>query len=676
MPFPKLSQLQSRLTASLTASIILLLIYFTISSPNFAYAAEVESTRPEDHNHNNNRLAHAIIFQDEEEDLELQENQYESQFFGFDRSIVGRAATGDPTNLTNNMVVNTNIVMGESMYYVFSKSEVWGDVDASINNLPSPVKLHKRSQESNTTSLYEPKDSWVADDSVETGEERAELRVRKETDENRDTDHARRDVYVTINTCLMPDSDDTSLFPPKELELYISTTEDNQKPGPNVTNAEQVIVVLDGGAGSVVVNTTGNVYIGIYAPKNTGFTGIYNAEIAASIDGPYHYYNSSTPNLFLIDSDNQAALLVTNNLTHESPNSTVYKEWMNLSPPFVMFAANQNKTSILGVQNSYCGLEKYADIMGTKGGVRTNMVQYSMTNRGIENLPKQQFYFTGLNSSSDYYGILAMTGNSTKAADGIAGSGSKVWKTMNFSTIANDNCAVIFNLSFCDQVAYAVPSNPNTFPDFNSLAAVYDNNTQAMYENFNYSLQQVPCNITSSGQYSLAKNCDDCAAAYKQWLCSVSMPRCTDFEKQSSWLQARNILQAFPNGTKLPTTYTSLRANVQYLNGSRNPIIDTQIAPGPYKEVLPCADLCYDLVQSCPASFGFGCPQPGMLGFNQSYGLRADSTQEQFGQITCNYPGAAFYLSGASTIMGNVWSEVGLWMVAAIGVGVGATLWL
>lgn len=661
MPFPKLSQLQSRLAASLTASLLLLVIYFTVSSPNFAYAADVDSIRPEDHNHN--RLANPLIFEDDE--LEGQDAQYESDFFGFDRSIIGRAASDAPRNLSNNVVVNTNVVMGESMYYVFSESQIWGEVETPDSGLPSPVKLHRRDGESNTTSL--PEDGWIS----KTGEEREELRVRKVLAEKQDADSS-RSVYVTINTCLMPDSNDTSLFPPAELELYVSTTEDNQKPGPNVTS-DQAVITLDGGAGSVVVNATGNVYIGIYAPNNTRFTGIYNAEIAASIDGPYHYYNSSTPNLYLIDSDHTAALLVTNNLTYDSSNSTVYKQWMELSPPFVIFAANRNKTSFLGVQNSYCGLEKYADIMGTKGGVRTNMVQYSMTNRGLGRLPKQQFYFTGLNRSSDYYGILAMTGNSTKGAGGVAGYGSKVWKTMNFSTITNDNCAVIFNLSFCDQVAYAVPSNPKTYPDFNSVAAVYDNNTKAMYQNFNYSLQQVPCNITSSGKYSLAKTCDDCAAAYKQWLCSVSMPRCTDFEKQSSWLQARNIAQDFPNGTALPASYVTPLANIQYLNASRNPIIDSDIRPGPYKEVLPCADLCYDLVQSCPASFGFGCPQPGMLGFNQSYGVRADATQEQFGQITCNYPGAAFFLNGARKEGVRSMGEL---LFLAAGVVTVASLWL
>lgn len=67
--------------------------------------------------------------------------------------------------------------------------------------------------------------------------------------------------------------------------------------------------------------------------------------------------------------------------------------------------------------------------------------------------------------------------------------------------------------------------------------------------------------------------------------------------------------------------------------------------PGPYKEVLPCEDLCYNLTQSCPSALGFTCPRPGMTGFEQSYGLRG--AQDENGEIYCNYPGSAHYISSA-----------------------------
>lgn len=199
-------------------------------------------------------------------------------------------------------------------------------------------------------------------------------------------------------------------------------------------------------------------------------------------------------------------------------------------------------------------------------------------------------------------------------------------------------------LSFCDQVAYAVPSNPKTFSNMSALASFYDNYTQSAYVNFNKSLQQIPCDTTSSAQFSLARTCDDCAAAYKSWLCSVTIPRCTDFSTSDSlwWLQKRNMIQQFPNGTFLPDSEIALANTTAYLSASRNPNIDAVVQPGPYKEILPCQETCYNLVQSCPAAFSFGCPRPGDRSFNFSYGIMPDPSKfpQQTNQITCNYPGA------------------------------------
>lgn len=58
-------------------------------------------------------------------------------------------------------------------------------------------------------------------------------------------------------------------------------------------------------------------------------------------------------------------------------------------------------------------------------------------------------------------------------------------------------------------------------------------------------------------------------------------------------------------------------------------MIDQIIKPGPWKEVLPCEDLCYQLVQSCPAALAFACPTG--KGLECSYGNPRNS---QF----CNDP--------------------------------------
>jgi calcium channel MID1 len=218
------------------------------------------------------------------------------------------------------------------------------------------------------------------------------------------------------------------------------------------------------------------------------------------------------------------------------------------------------------------------------------------------------------------------------------------------------NCALIVDLEFCDQVAYAVPSNPN-FGDSTKLAQWYDSYAASMYANFDKSLAQIACEAPPSQRYSLARNCTDCAAAYKDWLCSVTIPRCEDFDTPHDYLQPRAVFQPFPDGSFL--TNEQLRAanvrNTTLFNSSRNPLIDEVIRPGPYKEVLPCDNLCYKLVQSCPAALGFSCPRPGDIGFQGNYGLNKTAG----GNLTCNFPGSAHFRSEGGRVEVFKWLVVG-----------------
>ncbi|KAI9646700.1 stretch-activated cation channel mid1 [Ciborinia camelliae] len=642
MPLPKLSPLQSRLAASLMGSLMLLILYLTFSSSHFAYAADVDSIRPEDHNHERLMDMNILELDSEDEHIELRAEGYEAEFVGFDRSIIGRVASeNDPTPLLNNRVVTTNIEQGQTMPFSFLNSSLWGAMSPQASGLPSPVLFRKRYAENVGNMGAE--GLQISDPEfleVENGEQ-----VPSE-DQGADstlwprqsTSVTTRTLYITVNTCTQPEAEGANLGAPSQLELYISQSEKNKNPGPGQDASLQQTYTLDGGAAVVTLNATGDVYMGLSGSNLTGnYTGTWNAQIAASIDAPYHYYNSDESNLILVDSDSGSALLVTTDLTTD--NGSVYDEWVNLPPPFTMFASKTVNSSMIGLQNSYCGLEKKAEIAGTiNGGQSTSRIQVSMTTRGEDNYPKQQFYFDGLTAGTSYYGILAMNGNSTALGREGVGGGGQVWKAMTFSTISADNCALVYNLTFCDQVAWTVPSNPNKFPNTSALAEWYDSSTNESYQYFKKALAQIPCNTTSSAQYSLAQNCATCDAAYKTWLCSVTIPRCTDFSNDLPWLQRRGMGQPFPNQTSLSPELVSLANSSLSMNGSRNPNIDEIVQPGPYKEILPCEDLCYGIVRACPAIMSFACPTPGDTGFASSYGIRRTSNES--GQVTCNYPGA------------------------------------
>jgi Stretch-activated Ca2+-permeable channel component len=208
--------------------------------------------------------------------------------------------------------------------------------------------------------------------------------------------------------------------------------------------------------------------------------------------------------------------------------------------------------------------------------------------------------------------------------------------------IVDGNCQIISNLKFCDEVAYAVPSHPDNTSD---IASWYDGNAEQYYRNFSNSLQQVACNTTSSAQYSLVRGCQDCEVAYKRWLCAVTIPRCEDYSSSNNALFERNIGQSFANGTALAFNYQYRLSGPgsKYTNGSRNLAIDSEIQPGPYKELLPCEDLCFSLVQSCPAVLQFSCPSQREAPW--SYGRWENS--ENF---TCNPLDPSLLLNAGGTI--------------------------
>ena len=208
------------------------------------------------------------------------------------------------------------------------------------------------------------------------------------------------------------------------------------------------------------------------------------------------------------------------------------------------------------------------------------------------------------------------------------------------TAILGPNCALIYNLSFCSEVAYAVPSNIANSDDPRGLGLLYDGYASSMNRNFLKSLAQIPCNTTASARYSLAANCTDCEKAYKNWLCAVTIPRCQEFSNSAAYLQPRAVNQAFldePYGAQFADDPSFNRDNpsLLYVNSSRNKWIDENIRPGTYKELLPCQDLCYGLVRKCPAALGFSCPLEGH-GLERSYAKRKEISP---GQFTCNSPG-------------------------------------
>ncbi|KAJ0308255.1 hypothetical protein COL5a_000841 [Colletotrichum fioriniae] len=617
----QLSPLQSRLAASLIASLLLIVLYYLLSTPTFALAAELSgATQP---------ILDDAQFDDRLEQRSSLEPTYEPEFTAFDRSIIGRAPAG-VTGLTNNVKVNRNVPGNSTQSFVFEAITIFANFFDGTDEA-FMVEPREGSNESISPEL-------VSIEGIKPEDEERGLRRRQAQG---------RTVYISATTCIQPQraANNTKEDAP-QITMYISTSQDNQTPGPGQNSTLQKEVVFVEGAATFSVNATGDVFIGIGAPsKDTDkFTGDWNFDVAASTDDFFHSFDGNPSELLWVDSDSSAALLTTQNLT-TSQNETLIQEIMGSGLPFIMFVENREQPTTKGVRRSMCGLENYAQIAAKKGGKFGNLASTLMTTRGAGNLPKQQFFFNGLNASALYSGILVRTSNassSRKRQDGAqSGGGGKVFEATPFETKDGENCKIVTDLQFCNETEYAVPANSNKM-NITQLAQFYDNYARDMYANFQKQLAQVACEAPAVQQYSLARNCSDCETAYKKWLCSVTIPRCEDFTSPTNFSLVRNVNQTFPNGTLLPVAQQELYPN-RVNQHSRNPLIDEMVEPGPYREILPCAYLCYDLVQSCPASLGFNCPTPDDDIFNSSYAEQGDG-------LTCNYPGAVHNPSGSSLL--------------------------
>ncbi|KAK3115072.1 hypothetical protein LTR53_005938 [Teratosphaeriaceae sp. CCFEE 6253] len=655
MPYV-LTPLQSRFVASFGTLLLLGLIFWTLSNPHLAYAAELgedgsgQVRGGEDHNW------HRIQEQRLREDgIVADEGETGDGLLG-----IRQAAATATAISANNAPNQLNIQPGNTTLWVYSNDLLRDPSTPTGPGLPvDPVE--KRGAE----------------------DEHRDLRKRQDSSET-------RTIFISVNTCLQPTWNGTSVqtVAPPQLTLYVSSQTGNEDIGPG--GRSQIVQPLSEGFANVSLTASGTWYVAVHAPElPDGFVGVWNYELAVSHDAYYHSAPQSDPPdpfLFLVDTDVSSALLVTNNLTQTNASSPIFQRWMELSTPYTLFAANVNHTRMMGLTSSYCGWENNNQIAASQEDAEgaESGVQMGMITRGLGNKPKEQFYVTNLNSSSSYTGVLAQPGNSTQSGAGVVGGGGKIYAPVSWSTKSDGNCALMFNLTFCDEVAYAVPSNPQSFT-IDQLRAEYNNYTETYYQNFNYSLQQIPCNTTSDAQYSTVRNCTDCAAAYKQWLCAVSIPRCEDFTNPASYLQKRNMGQPYLNNQSMispeilnqqyipmdraPTLKGSPAYNQTYISSlatrsSRNPeLIDNIIRPGPYKELLPCEDLCYSLVQSCPASFGFACPYPGR-GLEAGYGVRSKN-----GTLTCSFLGAIYDVNAAADYTAPVIEA--LFIAAAVAMVVG-----
>lgn len=320
-------------------------------------------------------------------------------------------------------------------------------------------------------------------------------------------------------------------------------------------------------------------------PENKDLVWNYRLGISES-DLIYQWDERSW--LEVLDTDNNSALLMSGNVTSDSVDSklnyTVYDP--SLYDVYIYTQEEFNYLTEAELTYSICAI-KNGNYLTTSAVEEVTSHDLEETNLRVQkyiaasnNGMSEYFYVTGLNASTTYVSILVKkVGQSGNLTD----VGGILFNTEEFTTKKDDTCTLIHGLDFCQGITYAVPSSSLAGANKTLLAQTYEYIATGLYNNFTQALQLIPCDTELDARYSPLRTCDDCAQSYKNWLCTVTIPRCTTDESD----------------------YYIKRKKKE----SRNSFLNSYVSPvRDYFEILPCIDMCFHIVRDCPSDFGFSCP--------------------------------------------------------------------
>ncbi|OAX41807.1 hypothetical protein K503DRAFT_734974 [Rhizopogon vinicolor AM-OR11-026] len=194
------------------------------------------------------------------------------------------------------------------------------------------------------------------------------------------------------------------------------------------------------------------------------------------------------------------------------------------------------------------------------------------------------------------------------------------------------SCPLVHSLPYCPSTSYAVPlpfpQSPATFYDSSTLPQNISDPLLQYMTNFTAMLLTFPC---GRDLYSPLQTCESCQEAYRNWLCSVSFPRCAEP----------------PSSSSSPSSPTPALTAPQSGPNARNPNLPN--VSYSYQTVLPCLEVCNAADRACPNVLGIKCPNPR---FNaaSSYGVgyidssaqgvfgggSTGTAQDRWGNVWCN----------------------------------------
>ncbi|GAA6037700.1 hypothetical protein JCM8097_002295 [Rhodosporidiobolus ruineniae] len=495
-------------------------------------------------------------------------------------------------------------------------------------------------------------------------------------------------LSISLSLCAPPDnllSTLNALPTALPTALYISTSSSLPSPGPGDSSPDSSAggsAALSFGYAAYSLSDdeaaqADGVWIGVFAPSGADLlrqakdedddadesvSGSWTFELDVRAAGTEDWVLAEEVGLRVEDSDRSAVLLSTPSFADANETAPSAPGWV----PLVV----ETQEGAYELSRSRCFVQRMR-----AGAVRAEEVKTSTTARGYGGGTRSQFEVQGLEAGRNYTAWLVQ--NSTLAAGG--GNETKVWDPVFFQTKTSDSCRLVYDLDFCPSVAYSVPAPPSLSTA--DLISYFNASLSPSLSAFARTLTTFPCDVPSMGQYSVVSTCADCYAAYRDFVCATTMPRCTDApanatlndttttagsesglatwaipeEPQTALVRTDPFASRTPafGPANLSSTFPSL-FNASFPLSPSNALA---ASPFPYAELPPCTDVC-DLVQArCPPFLAWTCPSvtfeggltgtagwgvtrkvddEGRMAGDVSGSERDERAADRFGNVYCN----------------------------------------
>ncbi|KAA1470994.1 hypothetical protein DENSPDRAFT_760503, partial [Dentipellis sp. KUC8613] len=445
------------------------------------------------------------------------------------------------------------------------------------------------------------------------------------------------------------------------LQFFVTNSSDVDTPGPDGVAGGNVweLVVDPQGLG----NWTGLI------TDNGGKLAIWNAsssdslELGASNSGLLHEHPDALP--FLGDTTSNQGLLFSPPFSPPPLYQPSYPNYTlpvaNITPPsppsnvpnFTLLLSPTSAQNLTALPQTACALRGFAagNRVHPASGGGGNVLEEQQWLRDADGW-RTEWLVGGLTPLTNYtaYTIQDQT---------------KVNGPIYFTTkSASFSCPLVHALPYCPRTAYAAPLPAPPSPALAYTAASFPQELStpllSYLTNFTASLLTLAC---GREYYSPLQSCADCQRAYRDWLCAVQLPRCTEAppvnssttttSSSTSTSGARQTDGAqVPFPALLPQPYPASSSLAP-----RNPALAAALSGNSkqnqnqnqnYTALLPCLETCHAADRACPAFLGFKCPRSN-FGANASYGVgyvddeergagmgTTGAAQDRYGNVWCN----------------------------------------